>query len=160
MKREGTPLLSRITAGPEATELIGFEIGKLLDGGFTIALCGELGSGKTVLTKGLCRGLDVTDLITSPTYIIINEYEGRVTVYHVDLYRVESEEEMDTTGLDHVLLQDGVCIIEWAEKMEGEYPSPVLNVFLEILTDSERRIELTPKGKEAEMLLAKLGEII
>lgn len=148
--------MNKVTDSWNETLRVGIEIGKLIEGGINIALTGELGSGKTVLTKGICEGLGIEDLVTSPTFIIINEYEGRFPVYHVDLYRVDSREDLESIGLDHFLGADGVCVIEWAEKVKGGFPSPGLDVFIEYVSETERNLTVTARGEEAEWLLERL----
>jgi len=157
-ERRGNETVNRVTGSQDETLRLGIEIGRLIEGGINIALTGELGSGKTVLTKGICRGLDVGDLVTSPTFVIVNEYLGRLPVFHVDLYRTDSQEELASTGLDHYLREDGVCVVEWAEKVKDGFPSPGLDVFIEYVSESERNLTITARGEEAEKLLVKLSE--
>lgn len=154
---EGVRELVIETGHPEETAALGRKIGSLIDVSLSIALTGELGTGKTVLAKGICEGLGVRDLVTSPSFIIVNDYEGRLPVHHVDLYRVETEAELESTGLDDLLGQDGVAVIEWAEKAAGRIPPPVLEVLIEYAGTNRRKVRLTARGKEAQMLLERLG---
>jgi tRNA threonylcarbamoyladenosine biosynthesis protein TsaE len=149
--------LSVETSSPAETRELGRRIGALIEVPLTISLTGELGAGKTVFVKGLCEGLGVRDLVTSPSFIIVNEYEGRLPVFHVDLYRLDSDEEIRSTGLDDLLREDGVTVIEWAEKAAGRITRPVLDVFLEYAGESCRRIRITARGEEAAALVDKLG---
>ena len=144
------------TESPEATMALGRRIGTLIECPLAIALTGELGAGKTVLMKGICQGLGVWELVTSPSFIIVNEYEGRLPVHHVDLYRIETEVEIETTGLDDLLRQDGVTVIEWAERAAGRIPPPVLEVFFEHTGETRRKIRMRARGEEAGMLLERL----
>jgi len=105
-----------ITHSEEETILFGIEFAKLLQPGDVIALMGHLGSGKTCLTRGICVGLDVKQPVTSPTFVLINEYLGRYSIYHFDFYRLDSIEEIWDLGVDEYFYRNGICIIEWAEK--------------------------------------------
>ena len=102
----------------EKTREIGEKLGKLLFPGSVICLIGDLGAGKTTMTQSLARSLDVDDYITSPTFTIVNEYEGRMPLYHFDVYRIGCSEEMYDIGFDEYIDSQGVCIIEWANIIE------------------------------------------
>ena len=116
-------MLIKESFSPEQTESIGFELGKNAKAGDIYCLSGDLGVGKTVFTRGFAKGLDVTEeYITSPTFTIINEYDGRLKLYHFDVYRIGSIEEMDDTGYEDYFFGDGVCLIEWAELVEEIIP--------------------------------------
>ncbi|SHE95353.1 tRNA threonylcarbamoyladenosine biosynthesis protein TsaE [Tissierella praeacuta DSM 18095] len=108
--------------GLEETKEMGIKLGNILKSGDIVCLNGELGAGKTTLTKSIGLGLGVTDYITSPTFALINEYNGRVPVYHFDVYRLENVEEIYDLGFDEYFYGKGVCIIEWAEKIERLLP--------------------------------------
>ncbi|HAE91544.1 MAG TPA: tRNA (adenosine(37)-N6)-threonylcarbamoyltransferase complex ATPase subunit type 1 TsaE [Tissierella sp.] len=108
--------------GLEETKELGIKLGNILKSGDVVCLNGELGAGKTTLTKSIGLGLGVTDYITSPTFALINEYNGRVPVYHFDVYRLENVEEIYDLGFDEYFYGKGVCIIEWAEKIERLLP--------------------------------------
>lgn len=111
------------TFSPEETEKLGFEMGAKAKAGEVYCLSGDLGVGKTVFTRGFARGLEVEDeYITSPTFTIINEYEGRLNLYHFDVYRIGSIEEMDDTGYEDYFFGNGVCLVEWAELVEEIIP--------------------------------------
>ena len=112
------------TFSPEETEKLGFEMGAKAKAGEVYCLSGDLGVGKTVFTRGFAKGLEVEDeYITSPTFTIINEYEGRLNLYHFDVYRIGSIEEMDDTGYEDYFFGNGVCLVEWAELVEEIIPS-------------------------------------
>lgn len=111
-----------ILYGLEETKELGIKLGNILKSGDIVCLNGELGAGKTTLTKSIGLGLGVTDYITSPTFALINEYNGRVPVYHFDVYRLENVEEIYDLGFDEYFYGKGVCIIEWAEKIERLLP--------------------------------------
>ena len=111
------------TFSPSETEKIGFEMGKNASAGDIYCLSGDLGVGKTVFTRGFAKGLGVEDeYITSPTFTIINEYEGRFNLYHFDVYRIGSIEEMDDTGYEDYFFGNGVCLVEWAELVKEIIP--------------------------------------
>lgn len=111
-----------ILHGLEETKEFGIKLGKLLNSGDILCLNGDLGAGKTTLTKSIGLGLGVTDYITSPTFALINEYEGRVRVYHFDVYRLENVEDLYDLGFDEYFYGSGVSIIEWAERIEKLLP--------------------------------------
>lgn len=106
-----------ITKTPEETLAFGETLGRCLQPGDIVLLCGDLGSGKTTLTQGICRGLGMEGYIRSPTFTLINEYQGRTPIYHVDLYRLESFKEIEALGLEEVFFGNGISIVEWAEKL-------------------------------------------
>jgi len=98
---------------PESTEKIAEEIGRSLKGGEVLVLSGELGAGKTTFTKGIARGLDIKDTITSPTFTIMNSYSGRLPLFHYDMYRIENADEIYELGIYDNLFTGGVSVIEW-----------------------------------------------
>ena len=106
----------------EETMALGKKIGSLVRAGDIICIDGELGSGKTHLTKGLAMGLDITEYITSPTFTIVNEYEGRLKLYHFDVYRVNDPDEIENIGFDEYIFGQGVSIIEWSNLIEDLIP--------------------------------------
>ncbi len=149
------------TESPEETRQLGQELGRRIRTGTLIALCGDLGSGKTVLVQGLARGLDVPDgyYITSPTYTLINEYPGRHPFFHVDLYRIDNPVDFEEIGLYETFYNQGVVAIEWADKLNQELPAQHLNIRIEVANGESRKIFLTAYGLEAVNLLRRL-EII
>ena len=106
------------SASPDETRAIGERIGAALAPGSVVLLRGPLGAGKTVLAKGIARGLGVEDEIISPTYTIVADYPGRIPLAHVDLYRIEGADELDGLGLDDLIAGPGVTVVEWGEKLE------------------------------------------
>lgn len=108
-----------ITNGEEETEALGARLGKVLEAGTVIAYTGDLGAGKTAFTRGLARGLGITDWVTSPTFTIVNEYEGgRLPLFHFDMYRLGSSDELFDIGWEDYLARGGVCAVEWSENVD------------------------------------------
>ena len=109
-----------MTNSAEETEALGARLGAELPAGTVIAFTGDLGAGKTAFTRGLARGLGITDRVTSPTYTIVNEYEGgRLPLFHFDLYRLSDGEELFDIGWEDYLTRNGICAVEWSENAEG-----------------------------------------
>jgi tRNA threonylcarbamoyladenosine biosynthesis protein TsaE len=136
-----------ITHSPDETVAWGRAFAEKLRAGDVVALTGELGAGKTCLTKGIAAGLGIASPVTSPTFTLIHEYNGRLPVSHVDLYRLQSPNEALAIGLLDYLGSDGVCIVEWAEKIAGLLPATTWRVKLEIVDEKTRRITLTKKSQ-------------
>jgi tRNA threonylcarbamoyladenosine biosynthesis protein TsaE len=135
----------------DETESFGEQWGHEAKSGLVIALSGDLGAGKTQLVKGIARGLGIATRVHSPTFTLVNIYTGgRLTLYHLDLYRLETSEQILSAGLEEYLKPDGVAVIEWAERWFGEVPSSkfqvpsfpmgVRRVKIETLSETERRI--------------------
>jgi tRNA threonylcarbamoyladenosine biosynthesis protein TsaE len=133
-----------ITKSAAETVELGRKIGAFLSPNEVIALTGDLGAGKTTLIQGIAAGLGVKDYVTSPTFIIINEYQGRLPLYHVDLYRLDDVELIAELGIEEYFQKDGVCVIEWAEKLEGLRPAGAETIELKSLGENEREISLSP----------------
>ena len=119
----------------DETYKIGEIIGSLLNSGDIICLIGELGTGKTHLAKGIAKGLGIEDNITSPTFTIVNEYTGRLILYHFDVYRVNDPDEIAAIGFDEYIFGDGVSVIEWANYIEELIPHNNLTITIEKLTE-------------------------
>ena len=111
-----------------------------------VLLEGELGSGKTCLTQGLLWGLGGLEYARSPTFVLVSQYEGRLPLYHVDLYRLDGAGEIDDLGLDEYLFGDGVCAVEWSEKAPGIYPRRHIKVELDYLDETSRRVAISAVG--------------
>ena len=131
------------TNTPAETEKIGHIIGQTLVKRDIVALIGDLGAGKTCLTRGLAMGLGLPlpQKVTSPSYTLINEYEGYTPIYHIDLYRIDQCEDVWDLGLDEYLEGEGVCIIEWANIILQELPSHTIEIKLSWLDENRRSIE-------------------
>lgn len=143
--------------GLEKTKEFGIKLGSLLKSGDVVCLNGDLGSGKTTLTKAIGLGLGVDDYITSPTFALINEYKGRMPVYHFDVYRLENVEELYDLGFDEYFYGRGVSIIEWADKIERFLPEEriVLDIKKGIGID-ERKIIIKIYGNRYKDIIKEL----
>ena len=141
----------------EKTREIGSKLGELLTPKSVICLIGDLGAGKTTMTQSLARALGVDDYITSPTFTIVNEYEGRMPLYHFDVYRIGSSEEMYDIGFDEYIDGDGVCIIEWANLIEDILPDEYLYIEMNY-RETGREMILTPKGEKYEEIVKELSK--
>ena len=119
-------------------------------------LFGDLGAGKTTLTRGIAIGLGLAADIHSPTFTLIHEHPGAVPLYHVDLYRLSSEEEIETLGLDEYIYSDGVTIIEWADRMESLLPKDRLDITLRMVGDTERELTLETQSDRVAKLIETL----
>ncbi len=145
-----------ISHSPAETEQLGEQIGRTVGAGQVIGLSGDLGAGKTQFVRGLARGLGITARVHSPTFTLVNEYGGgRLKLYHLDLYRLETPEQIRSAGIEEFLSSDGVAVIEWAERLnvcDGRL-SPAaktmqvrIEIKIEILSESERNISYDDFG--------------
>ena len=132
-----------ITNSPAETELVGVKLAQQLTAGTIIAYKGDLGSGKTAFTRGLARGLGARESVTSPTYTIVNEYlSGRLPLFHFDMYRLRSADELFDIGWEDYLDRGGVCAVEWSENVADALENPI-TVTIEKLGEDSRRITIT-----------------
>ena len=131
------------TRTPAETQTIGEKIGRQLRQGDLVALIGDLGTGKTCLTQGIARGVGVypNQIVNSPSYTLINEYAGKIPIYHVDLYRLQNHDELLDLGLDEYMEGNGICIIEWAEKL-GSLQTSHTKIQITWLSEMTREIEI------------------
>jgi tRNA threonylcarbamoyladenosine biosynthesis protein TsaE len=134
-----------ISHSPSETESLGENFGRTAQSGFVFALSGELGAGKTQFVKGFARGLGISARVHSPTFTLVNEYGvGRLKLFHLDLYRLETREQILSAGIEEFLQPDGVAVIEWAERLgDGSWKMEVgkiRNVKIAILSETEREI--------------------
>ena len=138
-----------ITNAPEETEALGERLGKILTPGTILAYRGDLGAGKTAFTRGLARGLGCTQQVTSPTYTIVNEYlGGRLPLFHFDMYRLRSSDDLFDIGWDDYLDRQGVCAVEWSENVADAMEDPV-TVTIEKIGENARRITIERSEKDA-----------
>ncbi len=146
-----------ISRSPEETLHFGALLGRHVTKGSVIALSGELGSGKTCMAQGIAKGLRVPEnlYVTSPSYVLVNEYAGSLRLFHMDLYRINNVAELDDIGIDEMLSSDDVTVIEWAEKMGDVLPEERLFVSISIIDDQTRDFHLTASGQNAVDLLER-----
>ena len=150
----------RLTSPNESCSLkLGARIGEQVEAGDVLALWGELGSGKTLFTRGIARGMGVPLQIpiTSPTFTIINEYEGRLRLYHLDLYRLTTLDELETLPWREVMFGAGVAVIEWPDRMGGLLPDERWDITFEYVDDDRRSITLAAHGEREQARLAGLA---
>jgi len=141
------------TNSPAETEAVGAALGKILQPGTVIAYRGDLGAGKTAFTRGLARGLGCTDLVTSPTYTIVNEYlGGKMPLFHFDMYRLRSSEDLFDIGWEDYLDRGGVCAVEWSENVDDAMEGAVY-ITIEKLGEDTRRITIEGGDSLADLSL-------
>ena len=135
-----------ISHSPAETEALGEKFGRVAQRGLVIALSGDLGAGKTQFVRGVARGLEISSRVHSPTFTLVNEYGGgRLTLFHLDLYRLETAEQIFSAGIDEYLKPEGVSVIEWAERISGrgfggQIREKMVDVNIEIVSETERKI--------------------
>lgn len=139
--------LDVISHSVEQTRRLAARLAELLQPGDVVLLGGNLGAGKTVFAQGVAAGLGITEPVTSPTFTLIHEYEGRLPLYHVDLYRIGGDAEAGDLGLEEYLYGNGVTLIEWAERASGLVPREHLLVTLRPVSDTKRALRFEPSGE-------------
>jgi len=148
---------------PEQTLRVGVRLGNLLQNGDVVCLEGDLGSGKTTLVRGIVQGWGSADRVTSPTYVIMNEYRHPTgaTLYHTDAYRLMPDQPLDSAILEvEQALLNGVLVMEWAERMVASLPEENLWIEMDWINPEQRHLILTPNGKRYEQLLKKLQKAL
>ena len=151
-----------ITKFEKDTERLGQKTGKLAWPGMIILLRGDLGTGKTVLTRGIARGLGIEEPVTSPTYTLIHQYDGRLPLYHFDIYRLGDAEEMYDLGYEEFFYGQGVSVVEWPERMEDLGPNEYLEIRIDkkpLNREEERIIRVFPIGEEYEKFVKDLMDV-
>lgn len=152
--------LDLLLSSPGETESFGNAIGQLLRGGEVLALIGELGAGKTALVRGIVAGLGAPAAsVTSPTFLLVHEYQGRLPIIHIDLYRLQKLEETESIGLSDYLADDVAVAIEWADRFPQLLPDDRLEVRLAHRTRTTRRALLEARGSRSRLLLARIKKI-
>jgi tRNA threonylcarbamoyladenosine biosynthesis protein TsaE len=147
-------MFSVITSSTEQTEEVGRVLGTMLEAGDLVCLFGDLGAGKTHFSYGVAQGLQVQDqYITSPTFTFVNEYQGRIPLYHIDLYRLKDPSELESIGFEEYIDSDGATVIEWAERADEELPDEKLNVYISDVSENSREIGFFAEGERYERLL-------
>ena len=139
------------------TEKLGRIIAKCAEKGTVICLDGELGAGKTSLARFIAKELGVKGYIVSPTFTIIKEYEGRLPFYHMDVYRIDSEDDMYDLGYDEYIYSEGVTVIEWSKLIEGILPEERIKIEIKRINDTKREINIDGKGFIFEKLVSELS---
>jgi tRNA threonylcarbamoyladenosine biosynthesis protein TsaE len=144
-----------VTRGPKETIRLGKSIGEQLRPGDVVALIGDLGAGKTTLAKGIAAGAGVEDEneVTSPTFVLVNEYQGRFPVYHADLYRLQGALEVEDLGWEEFIFGKGISLLEWAEKIPEILPEERIEVRIYWIGPGERRFLIAGKGAQAKDIL-------
>lgn len=140
--------LSLKSNSPARTKEIGATLGNQLSGGEVIGLRGDLGSGKTTFVQGLARGLGIgrDEYVRSPTFTLINEYGGRIPLYHFDLYRLSGQEDMENIGYEEYFWSKGVCVIEWYEKIKEAMPKEIISLNILMEKGNERKLDFSSNG--------------
>lgn len=149
-------MYERITKSEEETQQLAYHLAKLLLPGNVITLEGDLGAGKTAFTKGLAKGLGIKDTVSSPTFTIVKEYEGRLPLYHLDVYRLENLDE--DIGFVEYFYGDGVSVVEWAQFIEDYLPEERLAIKIQYVENESRKLTFKPIGTQYENILKKLFE--
>ena len=145
--------MNYLTHGPEETEALGEALAQQLHGGEVLAFTGDLGAGKTAFTRGLARGLGITDPVTSPTYTIVNEYlRGRLPLFHFDMYRLGSSDELFDIGWEDYLARGGVCAVEWSENV-ADAMEDAITIEIRRLGDQDREIIIEGGSSFADLSL-------
>ena len=145
--------LTICTTSADETMALGERLGKHLAPGDVIALYGDLGAGKTTLAKGIAAGMGLAADIHSPTFTLIHEHPGTVPLYHIDLYRLSTELEVETLGLEEYIYSDGVTVIEWGEKIGSFLPAERLDITLRMTGDTDRELVFETRSE-------RLGKVI
>lgn len=149
------PLLDFISQSPEQTALAGEHLGAVCEGGEVLLLSGALGAGKTVLAQGIARGLGVRVTVTSPTFTVLKEYQGRLALNHFDFYRLENQIRDAEEEFAEYRRPDAVCVVEWAEHAPSFMPAEHLRIALRFVSASKRSVQLIPRGARYEALVRR-----
>lgn len=152
--------LELLSRSPEETRSVGRMLGQHAQAGDLILLVGDLGTGKTTLTQGIAQGLGVAQPARSPTFVLVAQYQGRLPMYHADLYRVNNPLEALELGLDDQEREAGVCVVEWAEKAPEAFPQEHLEVRIAYEDGDLRRLALTATGLRYERQLATVAQAL
>jgi len=148
------------THGAEQTREIGAILGELAEAGDVVLMHGELGVGKTCFAQGIARGLCVDEYVTSPTFVLVREHQGRLPLYHIDLYRLKGIEEVADLGLDDYLYGRGVCVVEWSERGFDLLPGEHLLVEMRYVASAKRKLSFVPRGSRYVEMLSGLREAV
>ncbi len=142
----GRDMIGITTKDHKETTELGRKIGARLVSGDILLLTGQLGAGKTTLIQGIAEGAGVADFVSSPSFIIVNEYAGRVPLFHADLYRLQFEDEVEDLAMGEYFKEDGIVVVEWAEKLAASAPDKYISINMEWLSENERKIVIDEVG--------------
>ena len=151
-----THTLKLLSHSPEETQRIGEVLGHHAQKGDVFLLTGGLGAGKTCLAQGIAWGLGIQEYLRSPTFVLVAELEGRLKLYHMDLYRLDNVAEVVDLGLDDYLFGQGICVVEWADKAEDVFPTQHLLIQLSYVSVTQREFFLTASDQRYETLIDQL----
>ena len=161
--REVCSLFTVRTCSPEETRDIGEIIGRLLAPGDVVGLMGDLGAGKTVFAQGVARGIGAKGRVTSPTFTLIHEHVGRIPLYHVDVYRLETPADVEAIGIEDYLYGDGAVVLEWADQVLSILPEERLDVMIRRpdneQDDNVREVSISPHGMRYRCMLEELKAV-
>lgn len=144
---------------PDATEALGRRLGSVLFPGAVVALVGPLGAGKTFLVRAIAQGLGIADarVVSSPTFVLIQEYDARLPIYHFDAYRLKQVRDFADLGVHEYFEGDGVCLVEWADRVEAVLPADHLRIELSVTGEQSRRATMKATGPRSQGLLDQLA---
>ena len=149
------------TASVDRTVWLGRQLGAQLGDSDSIALVGDLGGGKTWFTKGIAMGLDIDpDSIVSPTFTLVNEYAGRERLFHIDLYRLENAEEIMGLDLDEYFSEEGIVVLEWADRWPGELPEETVRVALTMIDEHTREVQFSGSHTRANTIIRAVKKTV
>ena len=149
-----------VTGSAERTRSVGAALGRTAAAGDVILLVGPLGAGKTCLAQGIARGLGIEENVVSPTFVLLREYQGRLPLYHLDFYRLDTVEEVASLGLEDYLFGSGVCVVEWADRGMSVLPRKNLLIEMEHVAPSRRLLRFYPKGARYAEMLSQLQNAV
>ena len=152
--------LEMVSNSTAQTRNMGMKLGKSAAAGDVILLMGPLGAGKTCLTQGIAHGLGIHEYTASPSFVLVREYQGKLPLYHIDLYRLDKIEEVTQLGLDDYLYGNGVCVVEWADKGLDVLPEEHLLIEMQIVSPLKRRLSFMPRGTRYLEMLSKLKSVL
>lgn len=154
-----TSFLQILTSSPEETQTAGRVLGEQAQPGDIFLLTGPLGAGKTCFTQGIARGLGVAGYARSPTFVLATRYQGRLTLHHVDLYRINDSLEAWDLGLEEMLSSDGICVVEWADRAEEIFPEEALWIALDYVPEEgQRNLKFEKRSTRYLKMLEKLAQ--
>ncbi len=150
-------MISFLSTKKEETIRFGARLAKLLKKGDIVCLFGDLGSGKTTFTKGIAKGLGIKEaLVNSPTFVLMNEYDGKIPLFHFDLYRVDNTKEISAIGYEDFFYDNGITVVEWADKLGELLPKDYIKVEFSHKNENKRGIRCSAVGRRAKDIIAGL----